>query len=106
MIRPTIIASGFLSFSALLSASITTTTTLTSATPAAPVLGQTVTLIATVSPATAPGFVAFMDGGMLVGTGKVNASGIAQATTLALSAYPPARILSWQFTEGTPVEAI
>jgi Bacterial Ig-like domain (group 3)/FG-GAP repeat len=55
-------------------------------TPAAPVLGQTVTLIITISPATAPGFVAFMDGGTLVGTGKVSASGIAQATTLALSA--------------------
>jgi hypothetical protein len=86
MIRLTAIATGILVFSALLSASITTTTTLTSVTPAAPVFGKTVTLTASVSPATAPGLVSFMDGGVLVGTGKLNASGIAQATTLALSA--------------------
>ena len=78
--------SGFLFFAGLLCAT-TTTTTLSSVTPAAPVFGQTVTLTATVSPASAPGSVSFMDKGVLVGTGTVNA-GIAQATTLTLPAGP------------------
>jgi hypothetical protein len=88
MIRPTTISSGVVLFSALLNASITTTTTLTSVMPAAPVFGQTVTLIATVSPTTAPGFVSFVDRGVLVGTGAVNGSGVAQSATLTLSAGP------------------
>ncbi len=79
---------GVLFFSALLSATIVTTTTLTSVTPTAPVYGQVVTMTATVSPATAPGSVAFMEGGVLVGTGTLNASGVARATTLTLSSGP------------------
>jgi FG-GAP-like repeat/Bacterial Ig-like domain (group 3) len=92
MLRPTTIATGILLFSGLLSASITTTTTLTSVTPAAPVFGQAVTMTATVSPATAPGFISFMDRGVLVGSAKLNASGIAQATTLTLSSGPHALV--------------
>jgi len=88
MIRPTAIASGVLFFSALLSAATVTTTTLTSVTPPAPEFGQTVTMVATVTPATAAGFVSFMDGGVMVGTGKLNTSGIAQATTLTLPSGP------------------
>jgi hypothetical protein len=88
MVRPATLASSILLFSALLSAASTTTTTLSSTAPAAPAFGQTVTLIATVSPPTAPGFVAFLDRGVLVGTAKVNASGIAQAATITLAAGP------------------
>ena len=87
MIRPTAIASGVLFFGALLSAATVTTTTLT-VTPGGPEFGQTVTLKATVTPVTAGGFVSFTDGGVLVGSGAVNTSGIAQATTLTLPSGP------------------
>src|SRR5271165_5133768 len=73
---------------ALLKAQTTTTTQLTSVTPATPTFGQTVTLTAQVLPAIAPGTVAFIDGGVLVGVGRLNSSGIAQATTLTLPAGP------------------
>src|SRR5580658_141118 len=77
----------FLLSSGLMNAAITTITTL-SVTPAAPQFGQTVTLTALVSPPSSPGFVSFLDNGVLVGTGEVNGSGIAQAKTLTLPAGP------------------
>jgi hypothetical protein len=77
-----------------------TTTTLTSVTPAAPLFGQTVTLTATVSPASASGFVSFMDKGALVASAKLNASGIAQATTLTLPAGPHALIAVYGGSTG------
>ncbi len=63
-----------------------TTITLSSASPAAPRFGQVVTLMAQVTPAAAPGTVSFLDEGVLVGVGKLNAAGVAQATTLTLPA--------------------
>jgi hypothetical protein len=42
-------------------------------------------MTANVTPATATGFVAFMDGGVLVGSGRVNVSGVAQITTVTLA---------------------
>src|SRR5579871_869889 len=69
----------------LLQAQIATTTALTSVTPGAPSFGQAVTLTATVTPALAPGAVAFMDRGVLVGVGALNAGGVAQMTTLTLA---------------------
>jgi hypothetical protein len=84
MIRPSTIGTGILLFGVLMNAATPTTTTLTSVTPATPKFGQTVTLTATVTPATT-GFVAFMDQGELVGSAKVNATtGVAQATTVTL----------------------
>jgi len=66
----------------------TTTTTLLTVVPTAPSFGQAVTLTATVSPAPqyGPGMVSFMDGGVLVGIGTLNSSGVAQLTTLTLTA--------------------
>src|SRR5579871_5338282 len=64
---------------------IATTTTLSSVVPAAPSFGQRVTLTATVTPSITAGSVAFMDGGVLVGVGNVNA-GVAVTATISLSA--------------------
>ena len=75
---------GFLLAWGILDAQIVTTTALASVTPAAPLFGQAVTLTAQVIPATAPGTVAFMDGGVLVGVGTLNTGGIAQMTTITL----------------------
>ena len=70
----------------LLSAS-TATTTMLSVIPSAPEFGQEVSLIATVTPSTATGYVSFvMDGGILVGSAAVNSSGIAESATLTLPA--------------------
>ena len=80
---PHLIFGSFL-FCGLLNAQTATTTTLSSVTPASPLFGQTVTLTAQVSPA-APGTVAFLDGGALVGVGTLNGSGVARATTLTLA---------------------
>jgi Bacterial Ig-like domain (group 3) len=85
-LRATLLAVALSWFGGMIHAQTATTTTLTSVTPAAPQFGQTVTLTAQVVPIAAPGMVSFMDGGVLVGVGTVNASGIAQATTLTLSA--------------------
>src|SRR5579871_5399596 len=60
---------------------VATTTTLISVTPAAPVFGQKVTLTAMVAPAVTGGFVDFVDGGVLLGTGSV-IGGVASASTL------------------------
>ena len=54
--------------------------------PAAPTFGQTVTLTAQVTPSTAAGSVSFMDQGVLIGTGTVSLSGVAQAATLTFAA--------------------
>ena len=67
-----------------MSAAITTTTALT-VKPGAPEFGKTVTLTAQVSPSTSPGFVSFLDRGVLVVSASVNGSVVAQATTLTLS---------------------
>ena len=75
---------GFLLAGGILDAQIVTTTALASVTPAAPLFGQAVTLTAQVTPAGAPGTVAFMDGGVLVGVGTLNTGGIAQMTTITL----------------------
>jgi len=82
MIRPTAIVTGILFFSVFLSAASTTTTL--SVTPPSPEFGQTVTLTASVTPATALGFVSFLDEGVLVGSATLH-SGTAQSTTLTLS---------------------
>ena len=82
MIRPPAIVTGILFFSVFLSAATTTTTL--SVTPPSPEFGQTVTLTASVSPATALGFVSFLDQGVLVGSATLH-SGTAQATTLTLT---------------------
>ena len=63
-----------------------TTTTLMDISPAAPQFGQVVTLTATVTPSAATGSVSFMDGGALVGVGKLTTGGIAELKTLMLSA--------------------
>jgi hypothetical protein len=78
---------GVFLLSAGLRAQVATTTTLTSATPTAPVFGQKISLSATVTPAAATGSVSFMDGGVLVGVGTV-IGGIAQMDTLTLPAGP------------------
>jgi hypothetical protein len=62
-----------------------TTTTLT-ITPATPIFGQTVTFTAQVAPSAAQGSVSFVDQGMLVGVGTLNASGVATASTITLAA--------------------
>lgn len=84
----------FLLSSSLMNAAITTVTTL-SVTPVAPSFGQTITLTAMVSPPSAPGFVSFLDNGVLVGTGAVNGSGIAQAKTLTLTAGPHSLVAAY-----------
>ncbi len=71
-----------------MNAAITTTTVLYKVTPAAPLFGQAVTLVALVSPASSQGFVSFLDRGVLVGTGAVDGFGLAEVTTLTLSAGP------------------
>jgi hypothetical protein len=63
----------------------TTTTTLTSVTPTTAILGVPVTLSAQVSPANAPGSVMFMDGVTVVGVANLNAFGVAQLVTTALT---------------------
>jgi hypothetical protein len=63
-----------------------TTTALTSVSPGAPVFGQPVILVATVSPPTASGSVSFMDGGVRVGIARLNNSATAQLTTAFLPA--------------------
>src|SRR5579863_5831991 len=68
----------------LAQAQTATTVSLSGVSPAAPRFGQTVTLTAQITPAAAPGTVAFMDGGALVGIGTLNSKGIAQSTTLTL----------------------
>jgi Bacterial Ig-like domain (group 3)/FG-GAP-like repeat/FG-GAP repeat len=88
MNRASKFACGIVLLSGSLSASTTTTTTLTSVTPLAPEYGQTITMVATVTPSTASGSVSFVDRGVLVGSAKLNASGVAQATTLTLAAGP------------------
>src|SRR3954463_12816237 len=86
MFRTTVVAAA-LSFSCgLVNASIATTTILADVTPPSPQFGEEVTLIAIVSPPLSPGFVSFLDRGVLVGTGAVNGNGIAIASTVTLSA--------------------
>jgi hypothetical protein len=70
----------------LVQAQTATTVSLTSVTPGEPIFGQTVTFTAQVIPSTASGSVSFLDQGTLVGTANVNSSGVAQSTTLTLSA--------------------
>ena len=62
-----------------------TTTTLGAVNPSAAQFGQAVILTAKVSPNAATGTVAFVDGGVLLGIGKVNA-GVAAITTLTMPA--------------------
>ena len=67
---------------------LTATTTQLASSPNPAALGQTVTLTATVSPTPtgAPlGTISFYDGATLIGTGTVNASGIATLTTSTLA---------------------
>src|SRR5207244_4428153 len=64
-----------------------TTTTLTGVTPsAASTFGQSITLSAQVSPTGAPGSVAFMDGAVMLGVGTLDSSGLAQLSTIGLTA--------------------
>jgi hypothetical protein len=75
---------GLFVFRTLLSASTATTTTL-NVIPSSPEFGQEVTLMATVTPSTATGYVSFvMDGGILVGSAAVNSNGMAEADSLTL----------------------
>jgi hypothetical protein len=90
MLRQTLLAAVLSLPCGLVNAQIATTTTLTSITPTAPVFGQVVTITAQVTPALAPGSVSFMDGGVLVGVRALNASGVAQMTTVTLPAGPHA----------------
>jgi len=76
-------AAALLGFCVVVNAQTPTTTVLTTSS-ASTQFGQPVTLTATISPAPAKGPVSFTDNGVLVGAGKLNASGVAQATTLAL----------------------
>ena len=83
--RPFILISGSFLLCSLLNGQTATTTTLAAVTPASPLFGQAVTLVAQVAP-TAPGTVSFMDGGVLIGVGTLNGSGAAQVTTITLAA--------------------
>ncbi len=83
MLRKSALTISWLMLGGILRAETATTTTLTSLAPDAPVFGEVVTLTAHVSPASA-GTVSFMDGGILVGVGTLNASGIAQTKTITL----------------------
>ena len=82
----TFLAAGFLLPFGLLRAQTATTTVLIDITPPAARFGQVVTLAAQVAPASAPGTVSFLDGGVLVGSGSLNSSGIATMSTIALPA--------------------
>jgi hypothetical protein len=62
----------------------TTTSLATSLSPST--YGAAVTLTATVSPATATGTVTFIDGGTAIGTGTLNASGVATLSISTLAA--------------------
>src|SRR5579862_1673314 len=84
MLRKSALTISWLILGGILRAQTATTTTLTSITPSTPLFGEVVTLTAHVSPASAPGTVSFMDGGILVGVGTLNASGIAQTKTITL----------------------
>ena len=68
-------------FAGILSAQVSTTTTLAGVTPTSPVFGQNVTLTAQVAPAAATGSVTFMDGVTVLGLGPLNGSGTAQMST-------------------------
>ena len=83
--RPLPFLSGYSLLCGVLGAQIATTSALIGVTPASPLFGQVVTLVAQVTPA-APGTVSFMDGGILIGAGTLNGSGAAQVTTITLAA--------------------
>ena len=78
-----------LSFRGVLPAQITTGVGLPTASPAAPRLGDLVTLTAEVLP-TSFGSVLFMDGGIPIGTGAIKSGGLAQMSTAMLAAGPHA----------------
>ncbi len=78
-----------LPFCGALPAQITTATLLTSVTPAAPRLGDLVTLVAQVLSGL-PGSVLFMDGSIPIGTAAIDSEGIAQLSTVMLTAGPHA----------------
>jgi hypothetical protein len=80
-------AAFFLLYGTLLLAQGTATTTELVALPAAPQYGETVTLIATVTPTTAVGWVSFFAEGTLVSSGEIIA-GTARARSVVLSPGP------------------
>ncbi|MGD0796992.1 MAG: Ig-like domain repeat protein [Acidobacteriaceae bacterium] len=62
-----------------------TTTTALAASNMAPAVGSSVTLTATTSPSAATGTVTFYDGGISIGTGTLNGSGVATFTVSAIT---------------------
>src|SRR5437773_9202190 len=71
-------------FAGILSAQVSTTTTLTGITPSNPALGQSVSMSAQVTPAGATGSVMFMDGVLVLGLAPLNGSGATQLNTVSL----------------------